>query len=146
MFRPASPRPACGRDTRVAFDPIAIAAALSGVIPRDFIDTSLADRLPHRSAGTSDLTRSPRALTAEISRYCAEHPGARDTLEGIAWWLAIQRSSDTLEELRAAVDVLIERNVLVPHRLTDGRTLYGCSGDADAKAARARKKPRVRRS
>jgi hypothetical protein len=139
-------QPAGRRQTRVAFDPIALAAALSAVIPGDFLDTAPGSAIATSLNRDSGLTRLPRALTAELSRYCAEHPGARDTLEGIAWWLAIQRSSDTLEELRAAVDVLIERNVLVPHRLTDGRTLYGCSGDADAKAARTRKKPRVRRS
>jgi hypothetical protein len=72
------------------------------------------------------LTASTQQLADEISRYCTAHPGARDTLEGIAWWLAIQRRNDTLEELRAAVEILVAQHVLVPYRLNDGTTVYGC--------------------
>jgi len=71
--------------------------------------------------------RSTREVAADIQRYCVAHPGARDTLEGIAWWLAIQRCSDTLEDLRAAVDQLVAERVLVRHDLADGTTLFGCS-------------------
>jgi hypothetical protein len=74
------------------------------------------------------LTRSTHEVAAEIQRYCAAHPGVRDTLEGIAWWLAIQRSSDTLEALSAAVDSLVEQKVLEAHRLADGTQLFGCPG------------------
>lgn len=62
-------------------------------------------------------------------RYCAAHPDARDTLEGIAWWLTMQRCGETLDELRAAVDSLVEQQVLVPYHLNDGTTVYGCSID-----------------
>lgn len=75
------------------------------------------------------LTRSTREVACEIKRYCAAHPGARDTLEGMAWWLAIQRCSESMEELRAAVDFLVEQKVLVPYRLNDGTTVFGCSAD-----------------
>jgi hypothetical protein len=72
------------------------------------------------------VSRSSHEVAAEIQRYCAAHPGVRDTLEGIAWWLAIQRSSDTLEVLSAAVDSLVEQKVLEAHRLADGRQVFGC--------------------
>ena len=75
------------------------------------------------------MTRSTRELAAEITRYCLAHPGARDTIEGIAWWLAMQRSSDTLEELRAAVNSLCDQKLLVAYRLSDGTTVYGCPAD-----------------
>jgi len=75
------------------------------------------------------LTDSTPELAAEISRYCANHPGARDTLEGIAWWLAMQRCGDTLDQLRAAVDLLIERKLLVRYHLNDGTAVYGCPAD-----------------
>jgi hypothetical protein len=78
--------------------------------------------------------RSTREVAAEIRRYCVAHPEARDTLEGIAWWLAMQRCTDTLEELRAAVDSLVEEKVLVPYHLTDGTTVFGCSMDKDFEA------------
>jgi len=77
------------------------------------------------------LSRSTHEVAAEIQRYCAAHPGVRDTLEGIAWWLTIQRSSDTLEVLSAAVDTLVEQKVLESHRLADGRQLFGCPGACD---------------
>ena len=72
-------------------------------------------------------------LADEIRRYCAEHPDARDTIEGIAWWLALQRHGETREELRAAVDSLVAQGLLKVHRLSDGSVVFGCSdgGGAD---------------
>jgi len=67
-------------------------------------------------------------VAAEIRRYCAAHPRVCDTLEGIAWWLAMQRCNETMEELRAAVDALVEQKVLQPYRLADGRMLFACPG------------------
>jgi hypothetical protein len=67
-------------------------------------------------------------VAAEIKRYCAEHPCVCDTLEGIAWWLAMQRYGDTMDDLRAAVDLLVEQKLLEPYRLADGRILFACSG------------------
>ena len=73
------------------------------------------------------MTRSTQELADEITRYCAAHPDARDTLEGIAWWLTLQRCNDTLDDLRAAVGFLVDQKVLVPFHLNDGTTVYGCS-------------------
>ena len=82
------------------------------------------------------MTRSIHEVAGDIRRYCAAHSDARDTLEGIAWWLAIQRCSDTLEEVRAAVDLLVQQKVLVPYHFSDGTTVFGSSTDGDANHSR----------
>ena len=73
--------------------------------------------------GTSAQTKQ---IAAEILRYCSEHPDARDSVAGIAWWVALQRHSDTLGNVRAAVDMLVAEGRLFPHRLSDGSTVFGC--------------------
>jgi hypothetical protein len=65
-------------------------------------------------------------LSAEIRRYCAAHPNAADTLEGIAWWLAMQRYTDVLKEVRDAIDQLVDDGVLMRHQTHDGVSVYGC--------------------
>ena len=58
-------------------------------------------------------------------------------MERFAWWLTIQRCSDTLEALSAAVDSLVEQKVLESFRLADGTQLFGCpsgSGCSDCEA------------
>lgn len=77
------------------------------------------------------MTRTTE-VAAEIRRYCAAHPGVCDTLEGIAWWLAMQRCSETTDELRAAVDALIEQKVLQSFRLPDGTTVFACAGGKES--------------
>jgi hypothetical protein len=72
-------------------------------------------------------------MTDEIRRYCVAHPDALDSLDGIAWWVAMQRYDDVLEELAAVVDQLVDEGVLVRHRTQDGTTVFGCcvkSGDS----------------
>jgi hypothetical protein len=69
---------------------------------------------------------STEALSAEIRRYCAANPNAADTVEGIAWWLTMQRYSDTLESVRAAVDTLVVEGVLVRYQNRDGACVFGC--------------------
>jgi hypothetical protein len=65
-------------------------------------------------------------LSAEIRRYCAAHPNAADTLEGIAWWLAMQRYGDLVDEIRDVVDALVEEGVLVRHDSGEGACVFGC--------------------
>ena len=81
------------------------------------------------------MTRSTHDIAADIKRYCAAHPDARDTLEGIAWWLALQSCNDNLEELRAAVDALVEQKVLEAYYLNDGTTVFGCPSDEPMKGS-----------
>jgi hypothetical protein len=75
-------------------------------------------------------------LRSEIRRYCGAHPHARDSVEGIAWWLALQRYDDTLQEVRAAVDALVGEGVLVPFRLSDGSIVFGCANGDGASCSR----------
>ena len=53
----------------------------------------------------------------------------------------MQRCNETMDVLSAAVDSLVEQNVLAVHRLSDGTTLFGCvnanpgaGGDGDHQA------------
>ncbi len=70
---------------------------------------------------------SVKALAADIERYCAEHPHARDSLEGIRWWLAMQRGQqDDSADVQAAADYLVETGVLEKIRLSDGSYVFGC--------------------
>lgn len=62
----------------------------------------------------------------EIRRYCATHPNAADTLEGIAWWLAQQRYGEALDALRAAVDGLVAEGVLTRYEDGGGVCLFRC--------------------
>jgi hypothetical protein len=73
------------------------------------------------------MTTRLKQVAAELKRYCAEHPRGRDTLEGIAWWLTMQRCSETMDVLSAAVDMLVEEKVLTVYRASDGTTLFGCA-------------------
>jgi hypothetical protein len=67
-----------------------------------------------------------RRVAEEIHRYCVAHPQACDSVEGIAWWVARQRYDETLDEVRAAVDMLVAEGFLVPHDLGDGSTVFAC--------------------
>lgn len=63
-------------------------------------------------------------IAAEISRYCAAHRDAGDTLDGIAWWLMQQRFHDTREEIAAAAESLLHKGVLYRRVLADGTVLF----------------------
>jgi len=65
-------------------------------------------------------------LAAAIGRYCAAHPEAGDTLDGIAWWLMQQRFHDTRDELAAAAESLLQQGLLGRRILADGRVLFYC--------------------
>jgi hypothetical protein len=54
-----------------------------------------------------------------------------DTLDGIAWWVAMQRYEDTLVVLQSAVDQLVEQGVLSRYCTQDGATMYGCCVNKD---------------
>jgi hypothetical protein len=73
------------------------------------------------------MGRSPRQIAAELERYCIAHPEARDSIDGIAWWSGMQDHGDSLQDVREAVDLLVARGVLAPHKLRDGSIVFGCS-------------------
>jgi hypothetical protein len=80
------------------------------------------------SAGAlSVATYGERAIVIAsiIERYVKERPHAADTAEGIrAWWIGDQHSGDSLEDVQAALDHLVENNRLSRIELADGTIIY----------------------
>ena len=72
-------------------------------------------------------TPAVRKVAAEILRYCNSHPRARDSIEGITWWVAHQCFDDAKNLVPRAVDLLIERGELQRQQLPDGSQVYGCN-------------------
>jgi hypothetical protein len=96
-----------------------------------------------RKDRTASLT--VKRLSAEIRRYCATHPNARDSLEGIAWWLAMQHYRETKHGLEDVVERLVKRGVLHKHELHDGSSVFGCSDGACASNDRSEQRRRAQR-
>jgi hypothetical protein len=64
-----------------------------------------------------------------IRRYCAQHPNAADTVEGVRrWWLADLVCSR--EEIERALAELVARGEVAERSLADGTVLYLCRGRA----------------
>jgi hypothetical protein len=80
-----------------------------------------------RSKRGFDLSRSIDRVAAEIRRYCAAHPDARDTIEGITWWVSLQRQHDLKSAVSAAVQLLVQQGALARHRLQDGSEVFSCN-------------------
>ena len=66
-------------------------------------------------------------VAEEIRRYCATHPSARDSLEGITWWVQMQMRNDIRNSVAFAVDVLVREGKLERYQLQDGTEVFGCS-------------------
>jgi hypothetical protein len=66
-----------------------------------------------------------RQVAAEIDRYCAAHPQARDTIEGIMWWVQIQRTEELRDHVALAVSWLVSQGRLEQHELHDGSVVFG---------------------
>lgn len=64
-------------------------------------------------------------VAGEIERYCVAHPGARDTVDGISWWVYLQRQEDLRNSVLAAIELLLARGVLERSVAPDGAELYG---------------------
>ena len=72
--------------------------------------------------------RTAVAIENEILAYLAENPDAEDTVEGIAqWWLLEQRIQRTHAEVKATLDKLVARNLVVVHQGPDGRVYYSAN-------------------
>lgn len=67
-----------------------------------------------------------RELVAELERYCTEQPNACDTLDGIAWWIASERSEGGRGHLREAVNELVATGRMARHQLADGSIVFSC--------------------
>jgi hypothetical protein len=81
------------------------------------------------------LQQSTRRIAAEIQRYCTAHPGARDTLEGVMWWVQLQRNEDFKCRIAEAVEWLVKHGMLERNELGDGSVVFGVmskdGGDRD---------------
>ena len=63
-------------------------------------------------------------VAQEILDYLRAHPGAADTLDGVVqWWLQHQRYLHGLEAVKKALDLLIERGMVVYRRGADGNVV-----------------------
>ena len=68
-------------------------------------------------------------VTRAIEEYFASHPDAADSAEGISrWWLVAAGVVATEDEVRTALDVLVTRGLVLPHRMPDGQTIYLWAG------------------
>jgi hypothetical protein len=77
------------------------------------------------------VSRPNLDLSDLIRRYCVAHPSALDTLDGIAWWIALQHYADVRAEMSATVDRLVEDGVLVRYSTQDGGSMFACSAKHD---------------
>jgi hypothetical protein len=69
---------------------------------------------------------STNRVAAAIRRYCAANPQARDTIEGIGWWVQMQLQEEFRSCVAAAVQRLTEDGSLERRRLEDGSEVFGC--------------------
>jgi len=61
----------------------------------------------------------------QIARYLAQHPDAKDSFEGITdWWLLEEQERPTAMEVKAALDDLVSRGLVIAERGPDGRLYY----------------------
>jgi hypothetical protein len=67
-----------------------------------------------------------RHIVAELERYCTDQPHACDTLDGIAWWIASERSEGDRDRLREAVNELVATGRMARHELADGSIVFSC--------------------
>ena len=77
------------------------------------------------------MPQSIACVSADIRRYCAEHPNALDSVEGIALWVAMQRYGAALAEVREAVDQLVREGVLVRYERNNGDLVFGCCAQGE---------------
>lgn len=67
--------------------------------------------------------QSHSELEEALARYCAAHPKAADSVDGVRrWWLA--DPAIPLADVEAALDALVKRGVLDVRRISDGTAVY----------------------
>jgi hypothetical protein len=65
------------------------------------------------------------SIEDEILRYLTERPYAGDTITGIRqWWLLPRRVDATEQEIKRALDCLVQRGKVAAIVLTDGSIVY----------------------
>jgi hypothetical protein len=60
-----------------------------------------------------------------IQRYLAQHPNASDSLEGICdWWIPRQKLLEAREDVRKALELLVQAGSVATETTADGQVLY----------------------
>ena len=81
------------------------------------------------------MCETAATLAEELRRYCVAHPNAMDSVEGIVFWLVMQRQETTvqplLQDVREAVELLVKEGVLIRYERPNGASVFGCSAPAD---------------
>jgi hypothetical protein len=71
-----------------------------------------------------------RSIADDVETYLARHPEAVDSVEGIVrWWLPRLRLEEAVADVERALDLLVERGVVIKRQLPDGRCVYGSSAE-----------------
>jgi hypothetical protein len=72
--------------------------------------------------------KSDKTIGERILEYLAEHPGARDTPQGIAeWWLLSSNTRQAVADVEDALRDLVARNRVSVTRGSDGSALYSAT-------------------
>jgi Fe2+ or Zn2+ uptake regulation protein len=93
----------------------------------------LADGLHMLHAMAMSASDPPDAVVLALLAYLARHPQAADTLAGVARWWVGDDCRYSLEQVRRALDQLVEGGELRRERLADGTDWYaGAAGGGRA--------------
>ncbi len=66
-----------------------------------------------------------KAIANEITHYLNQHQFAADTVEGIChWWISKQRIEEEQKRVLAALDYLLQKELISKRQLPDGSLLY----------------------
>lgn len=88
---------------------------------------------------TASQDEEIRKIADEITQYLDQHADAADTASGIAhWWLHVQKSEVPLENLYAAMELLVSSGVLQSREAPGNRTVYSRARVGDTDKAQAR--------
>jgi hypothetical protein len=77
-------------------------------------------------AMTDDEVSALHKLQREILSYLAQHPDAKDTVEGIVqWWLPREDTRMKVSHVSSALEGLVERGWMTASGLGQGARVYG---------------------
>jgi hypothetical protein len=69
-------------------------------------------------------------VSLKILRYLEKNPNAADTVDGVLeWWLPKQSIVEQEAVVRRALDLLVQRKLLLTKQLSDSRTHYRLNKD-----------------
>jgi hypothetical protein len=72
----------------------------------------------------ADVNTKRDAIARELRRYCALHPRAADTLDGVRGWLPAEHRSVSADDLHGVLSSLVADGTLTRRTLLDGTVVY----------------------